>query len=129
MPPVNPPELLAELTAASDRYESALVSNQVEILQELFWNSPQAVRFGITENLYGQAEIETFRKSRPPTGLARTILRRQIVCLGGDTGMVNLEFRRTTDSGFRDGRQSQVWRRLPEGWRIMAAHVSWLSAK
>jgi hypothetical protein len=121
---LNLPEPLAELTAVSDRYEAALVANDVPVLQELFWNSPHAVRYGATENLYGYAEIEAFRNARPAAGLAREVVRREVITFGMDTGSVNLEFRRMVNGQTRIGRQSQLWRKLPEGWRITSAHVS-----
>lgn len=121
---LNLPEPLAELTAVSDRYEAALVANDVPVLQELFWNSPHAVRYGATENLYGYAEIEAFRNARPAAGLARDVVRREVITFGMDTGSVNLEFRRMVNGQTRIGRQSQLWRKLPEGWRITSAHVS-----
>jgi hypothetical protein len=122
---VNLPEVRAELTAVSDRYEVALVSNDVPVLQELFWDSPHVVRFGASENLYGTAEIEAFRKARPAVGLARTTLRREVVTFGTDTGSVTVEFERTApDGSMLRGRQSQFWRRFPEGWRVVSAHVS-----
>lgn len=125
---LNLPQPLAELTAASDRYEAALVANDVPVLQELFWNSPHAIRYGATENLYGYAEIEAFRNARPPAGLARQVVRREIVTFGAETGAVNLEFRRTAQGEPRIGRQSQLWRKFPEGWRITSAHVSLIAA-
>ena len=124
MSDLNIPSVVAELSAAYDRYETALVGNDVPVLQELFWNSPQAIRYGATENLYGYAEIEAFRKSRPSLGLAREIVRKEIVTFGHDTGAVNIEFHRTIEGRDRIGRQSQFWRKLPEGWRIISAHVS-----
>lgn len=124
MSDLNIPSVVAELSAVYDRYEAALVGNDVPVLQELFWNSPHAIRYGATENLYGYAEIEAFRKSRPSAGLAREIVRKEIVTFGSDTGAVNLEFRRSVEGRVRIGRQSQFWRKLPEGWRILSAHVS-----
>lgn len=125
---LNLPEPLAELTAVSDRYEAALVANDVPVLQALFWNSPHAVRFGATENLYGYAEIEAFRNARPAAGLARDVVRREVITFGMDTGSVNLEFRRMVKGQPRIGRQSQLWRKFPEGWRITSAHVSLIAA-
>jgi Protein of unknown function (DUF3225) len=126
MSDVNLPEVVAELTALSARYETALVTNDVPVLQELFWNSPHVVRFGATENLHGYAELEAFRLARPAAGLAREIVREDVVTFGRDTGAVTIEFRRTTNGVTRHGRQSQFWRRFPEGWRIVSAHVSLL---
>ena len=122
---INLTAIRAELIAVSDRYEAALVANDVSVLQELFWDSPYVVRFGATENLYGTAEIEAFRKARPAAGLARTIVRREVVTFGNDTGTVTVEFERAALDGSRGrGRQSQFWRRFSEGWRVVSAHVS-----
>jgi hypothetical protein len=117
---INDPATLAELAALYPLYEAALVSNDVETLTAMFWDSPHAIRLGASENLYGTAEIEAFRKSRPSAGLARRILRQEIRTFGPDYGSITIEFERNGTLG----RQSQVWVRLPEGWRIVQAHVS-----
>jgi hypothetical protein len=124
---INDPETLAELEALYPRYETALVTNDVDTLTRMFWASPHAMRFGVTENLYGIDEIRAFRRVRSPANIARTIRRLDIVTFGRDCGSVTLEFERTVDARTILGRQSQVWVRLPEGWRIVAAHVSVLS--
>jgi hypothetical protein len=121
---INDPATVAELAALYPRYEAALVANDVETLTAMFWDSPHAIRLGANENLYGTDEIEAFRKSRPSAGLARRQLRLEIVTFGTDFGSVTLEFERDTANGLVRGRQSQVWVRLPEGWRIVQAHVS-----
>jgi hypothetical protein len=121
---INDAETLAELEALYPQYETALVTNDVDTLTRMFWASPHAMRFGVTENLYGIDEIRAFRKSRSPVNLARTIRRLDIITFGKDYGSVTLEFERTVDARTVLGRQSQVWVRLPEGWRIVAAHVS-----
>ncbi|SFS14079.1 Protein of unknown function [Granulicella pectinivorans] len=123
---VNDPEVHAELAALYPLYETALVENDVEILTKMFWASEFAMRFGATENLYGIEEIEAFRKARPAVGLMRKVVRLDIVTFGKDYGSVTLEFERETPAKLVRGRQSQVWVRLPEGWRIVAAHVSLL---
>ncbi len=129
MSEINLPAVVVELTFASDRYETALMSNDVQVLQELFWDSPHVVRFGATENLHGTAEIEAFRKARPAVGLARTTVRRDIVTFGNDTGSVTVEFTRGGNgSPHVHGRQSQFWHRFPQGWRVVSAHVSLLPA-
>ncbi len=119
---LNIPEVHAELTAAFNRYEDALVNNKVEILDELFWNHPSTMRFGVTENLWSYAEIQDFRASRPTYGLYRTLQNTRITTFGRDYGVANTEFRR--EGSNRIGRQSHSWVRMPEGWRIVAAHVS-----
>jgi len=121
---VNDPTTVAELAALYPLYEAALVANDVETLTAMFWDSPHAIRHGANENLYGNAEIEAFRKARPSVGLARRQLRLEIVTFGTDFGSITLEFERDTPTGPVRGRQSQVWVRLPEGWRITQAHVS-----
>jgi hypothetical protein len=121
---INDSEVVAELAALYPRYEAALVSNDAETLTAMFWNSEHALRFGATENLHGFEEISAFRKARPGVNLARTIKRLDIVTFGRDFGSVTLEFTREVDGRSVLGRQSQVWVRLTEGWRIVSAHVS-----
>lgn len=123
---INDPETIAELQALYPQYEAALVENDVEKLTAMFWSSAHAVRMGLAENLYGIVEIAAFRKGRSPANLARTVNRLDIVTFERDFGSITLEFERTVDSKLVRGRQSQVWVRLPEGWRIVAAHVSLL---
>ncbi|MDP2677251.1 MAG: oxalurate catabolism protein HpxZ [Rhodoferax sp.] len=122
---INLPDVHAEVTHYSTLYEQALVSNDVAMLDELFWNSPHTLRYGVTENLYGFDEICAFRAGRPAQGLARTILKSVITTYGRDAATVNLEFQRTGSA--HTGRQSQTWLRTPQGWRVVAAHVSLLT--
>jgi hypothetical protein len=123
---INDPATHAELMAFYPQYEAALVANDVETLTRMFWASEDAMRFGVTENLYGMEEIEAFRKARPGVGLARRVTRLEVVTFGRDFGSVTLEFERETPLRVVRGRQSQVWVRFAEGWRIVAAHVSLL---
>ena len=120
---INRPEVLAEVTAVFARYEDALVNNQVEVLDELFWNSPTTIRYGAAENLIGYAAIQAFRAARPATGLARRLSNTVITTYGRDTATAMTEFHRD-GSSTRIGRQSQTWVRMTEGWRVVAAHVS-----
>lgn len=124
---INDSEVIAELSALYLRYETALVTNDVDTLVGMFWDGPQVMRFGASENLYGPGELEAFRKSRPAANLARTIKRIDIVSFGRDLGSITLEFERQVNGGIVCGRQSQTWVRMPEGWRIVAAHVSVLA--
>jgi hypothetical protein len=119
---VDKPEILAEVAAAFRRYERALVDNDVTVLNELFWNAPQTLRYGLGENLYGHAAITGFRAARSPLGLARELRNVSITSFGDDFAVANTEFLRNGAAG----RQSQSWVRMTEGWRIVAAHVSWL---
>ncbi len=124
---INDPETVAELTALYPRYEQALVSNDVETLIGMFWASPHVARFGPSESLYGIDEINAFRKGRSPANLARAVQRLDIVTFGKDFASITLAFERVTDGKVTRGRQSQTWARLPEGWRIVFAHVSLLT--
>lgn len=123
---INDPEVVAELSALYPRYEEALVNNDVDTLMAMFWAGPQVMRFGVAENLYGPEELAAFRKARPTANLARTLARLDIVSFGRDFASITLEFERASVNGIVRGRQSQVWVRLPEGWRIVQAHVSLL---
>jgi len=125
---VNEPETTVELEVLYRQYETALMNNDAETLTGMFWASPHAMRFGIAENLYGIAEIAAFRKGRSPANLARTVKRMDIITFGRDFGSITLEFERHVDGEIVRGRQSQVWVRLPEGWRIVSAHVSVIPA-
>ncbi len=121
---INHPETLAEVTAAFARYEQALVSNDVAVLDELFWNSPHTLRYGVGENLYGYQAIQDFRANRPAQGLSRAVLKTVITTYGSDFATANIEFQR--EGSNRTGRQSQTWVRASNGWRVVAAHVSLL---
>jgi hypothetical protein len=123
---INDPTTIAELRELYPRYEQALVSNDVETLIGMFWASPYVARFGPTETHYGIEEIEAFRKGRSPANLARTITRIEIVTFGKDFGSITVAFERDIAGQVTRGRQSQTWARLPEGWRIVFAHVSML---
>jgi hypothetical protein len=123
---INDPATVAELSALYPRYEQALVSNDVDTLISMFWASPHVIRMGPTESLYGIDEIEAFRKGRSPANLARTITRLDIVAFGKDFASITIAFERAIDGKVTRGRQSQTWVRLPEGWRIVFAHVSLL---
>ena len=121
---INLPDVLAEVTAQFARYEKALTGNDVEVLDELFWNTPHTLRYGATENLYGYDAIRAFRAARPSQGLARTVLKTVITTYGHDFATADIEFERVGNA--RIGRQSQTWLRTAEGWRVVAAHVSWM---
>ena len=123
MPDINIPEVVAEVEAAFQRYEVALNTNDVAVLDELFWKDALTIRYGIGENLYGHEQIAAFRSARSPVGLARTIDSTVITTYGRDMATANTLFERATMPG-RVGRQSQTWMRTPDGWRVVSAHVS-----
>jgi hypothetical protein len=120
---IDIPEIVAEVRAAFDKYEAALVTNNVETLNALFHKDPRTLRYGGGENLYGYAEIEAFRAARSPAGLARSLDRTVISTYGRDFAVASTLFFRESAPG-KAGRQMQTWVRFPEGWRIVAAHVS-----
>ena len=120
---VDLPEVLAEVTAQFERYEKALVSNDVAVLDELFRADSRSLRYGVGENLYGHDEIMAFRAARSPIGLGRKTARTLITTYGRDTAVASTLFYRESLPG-KVGRQMQTWIRFPEGWRIVAAHVS-----
>lgn len=119
---INNPQTLAELTRQFGRYQQAIIDNDVAVLNELFWNSPHTLRYGTGENLYGHAEIAAFRGARDPNSVARVVGKTVITSYGLDAATTNIQFTRAG----RTGRQSQAWIRMPEGWRIVAAHVSYM---
>lgn len=119
---INDPEIVAEVRQAFERYERALNANDVAVLDELFWNSPHTVRYGAGEQLYGYDEIAAFRAGRDPKGLERELTRVVITTFGADFATASCEYRRLATG--KTGRQMQTWARLPEGWRVVAAHVS-----
>jgi Protein of unknown function (DUF3225) len=124
---INIPEVVAEVTEAFERYERALVTNDVAILDSLFWDDPNTLRFGIAENLYGYEAIASFRSSRPTIDLTRHLRNTVIVSYGRDFATANTEFQRVGSTVI--GRQSHVWVRTGEGWRIAAAHVSLMPSR
>ena len=122
---IDIPEVVAEVRAVFARYEDALVNNRIEVLDELFWDSPRTIRYGIAENLLGIEAIRAYRAARAPTSLARRLERTVITTYGRDMATAMTEFHR---EGFaRIGRQSQTWVRFPQGWRVVAAHVSFIA--
>jgi ketosteroid isomerase-like protein len=120
---IDHPDVVKEVSAAFDRYERALVSNDVEALDAMFHDDPRTIRYGATESLYGYAEIKKFRAGRSPAGLARTLSKTVITTYGRDFAMASTMFHRVTAPG-KVGRQTQTWARFDDGWRIVAGHVS-----
>lgn len=125
---INLPEVRAELVAVFEVYERALVTNDLETLDALFWPSALTIRYGSGENLYGIDAIRAFRTARSPKGLARTLRNTVVTTYGRDAGTAMTEFWRPGFGDTQIGRQSQTWLRTAEpgygGWRVVAAHVS-----
>ena len=120
---IDLPDVVAEVKAAFDRYEQALITNDLDTLNETFHDDPRTIRYGMAENLYGYAQIMAFRSGRAPVGLARTLSRTVIATYGRDFATASTLFERTTTPG-KIGRQMQTWVKFSEGWRVVAAHVS-----
>ena len=122
---LNIPEVVAEVTAAFNRYEAALTTNDVPALDSFFWNDPRVIRYSLSDNGYGFEAIMKARRARNNVDLRRRLMRTVVTTFGRDFATVNTEFKRE-ESG-REGRQSQTWVRTPEGWKVVSAHVSWLT--
>ena len=120
---INLPDVVAEVTAMFQQYEKALVNNDVEALDAMFRDDPRTIRYGATENLYGYSEIKSFRAARSPVALGRTLSKTVITTYGRDFAVAATLYERPSAPG-RIGRQMQTWVRFPEGWRVVAAHVS-----
>jgi hypothetical protein len=119
---INIPDVVAEVRAAFERYEMALNANDVDVLDASFWNDPRVIRYSLTDNAYGFEAIHASRLSRPKTALKRVLTNTVITTFGRDLATVNTE---RLESG-RLGRQSQTWVRMPDGWRVVSAHVSFM---
>jgi hypothetical protein len=125
---IDLPEVVAEVRAAFDRYEKALVTNDLDVLNSIFRDAPQTIRYGIAENLYGHAQIAGFRAARSLVGLMRTTSQTVITTYGRDFAVASTLFRRETVPG-KVGRQQQTWVRFADGWHVVAAHVSLIDEK
>jgi hypothetical protein len=125
---IDLPEVVAEVKAAFDHYEKALTTNDLAVLNSIFRNAPQTIRYGIAENLYGYDEIMAFRGARSPVGLMRKTSRTVITSYGRDFATASTLFRRESVPG-KVGRQMQTWVRFEDGWHVVAAHVSLIEDK
>jgi ketosteroid isomerase-like protein len=122
---IDLPEVVAEVREAFEAYEQALVTNDVAALDSFFRDDARTIRYGVGENLYGYEAIKAFRAARSPVGLARTRSKTVITTFGRDFAVASTLFHRTAG---KVGRQMQTWARFPEGWRVVAAHVSVIDA-
>jgi len=121
---IDLPDVVAEVTAAFLRYETALNANDVEVLDSCFWRDRRVIRYSLTDNAYGFEAVHASRLARPKSDFRRELWNTVITTFGRDLATANTEFRRI-ESG-RQGRQSQTWARTPEGWRVVSAHVSFM---
>jgi Protein of unknown function (DUF3225) len=124
---IDLPEVVAEVRDAFERYEQALVTNDVATLDSIFRRDERTIRYGIAENLYGAKEVAAFRGARPPIKLRRTRARTVITTYGRDFAVASTLFHRETLPG-KVGQQMQTWVRFEDGWRVVAAHVSIIDA-
>ena len=125
---IDLPEVVAEVRQAYERYEQALVTNDVATLDILFRKDERTIRYGIAENLYGYQEVAAFRAARSPMNLMRRRTRTVITTYGRDFAVASTLFHRAS-LPVKVGRQMQTWVRFPEGWRVVAAHVSIIEAQ
>jgi hypothetical protein len=124
---VDLPDVVAEVREVFERYEKALVTNDVATLDTMFRKDERTIRYGVAENLYGHSEVAAFRAGRSPINLARTRERVVITTFGRDFAVASTHFRRDSMPG-KIGRQMQTWVRFPDGWQVVAAHVSLIDA-
>ena len=118
---VSRAEVVEAVRAEFDAYEAALVAGDHEVLDNAFWASSAAVRFGVRDRQSGAEEIRRWRAEQGPL-VGRSLSGTQVVGLGNDVAVVTTLFGYPSTAA--EGRQTQVWARLPEGWRIVSAHVS-----
>ena len=119
---INIPEIVAEVNEAFMKYEKAILANDVEMINELFWNDEKTLRYGPNGTLVSHAALSAFRRSQDIGAWERTLKDTYIVTFGRDFGVANTES--TTSTVSEINRQSHTWVRMPEGWRIVSAHVS-----
>jgi hypothetical protein len=120
---IDLPDVVAEVRAQFERYEKALVSNDVPTLDELFHDDARTIRYGVNEILYGYGDIKSFRGARSPVALGRKLSRTVITTYGRDFATASTLYERPSAPG-KLGRQMQTWVKFREGWRVVAAHVS-----
>jgi hypothetical protein len=123
---LNIPEVVAEVTDAFNRYEAALITNDVAVLDSFFWNDPRVIRYSLFDNGYGFEAIMKARRARANVDLRRRLMHTVVTTFGPDFATANTEF--TREESGREGRQSQTWVRTAEGWKVVSAHVSWLTS-
>jgi ketosteroid isomerase-like protein len=111
-----------EALEAFHLYEAALLAHDVSAMDSWFEDRGDLVRFGINEVQHGLEEIVAWRAITTPVPSSRRHERVTAAQVSMSVVVIALEFRNGDEAAL--GRQTQVWRRTPEGWRIAHAHVS-----
>ena len=119
---ISDPNVVREIEAEFAGYDRALASNDVAALNGFFFDSPFTIRYGIAENLYGYPEIQAYRAAVVASGAGPKRGRTVSTAYGKDFATVST-LSQSSQPG-KVGRTMQTWVRLPQGWRIVAAHVS-----
>ena len=119
---INRPDVVASVTAVFEAYEAALVANDVDAMTQWFWDAELTVRYGVNECLVGAEAIAAWRAAAASLPEGRQLRNTVIATFGDAAATVSTEFRYPDRAAV--GRQSQTWIRLPQGWRVVAAHVS-----
>jgi hypothetical protein len=120
---IDLPEVVAEVKAVYDAYNQALNSGNLAVLNGTFRNDERTIRYGRAENLYGYKAIEGFRATARPIDPPLTLSKIVITTYGRNFAVASTLQYRANQPG-KVGRQMQTWVRFPEGWRVVAAHVS-----
>lgn len=121
-PVFNDPADVAELRAVFSRYEAALVGNDLDTLDELFWRDPRTVRVGLDDRQDGFEAVSAFRHAQTGQTPPRQLHNTSILTFDDSTAVITSDFVPT--DGSPAGRQSQTWVRFDDGWKVVAADVS-----
>jgi Protein of unknown function (DUF3225) len=114
----------AEVSDTFADYERALIANDIERMDAWFWDDDRVVRFGVAERQVGFEAVRRWRATAPAVPASRRLLEQHVLALTPDVVCVDVVFE--SDEHVGHGRQSQVWQRFDNGWRIVRAHVSTL---
>jgi hypothetical protein len=115
-------KVAAEVRTVFDQYEAALVRHDNEVLGKFFWDSPHTIRYGVFEHSQGIDAIHAFRADTTPVHPQRRLRETVVVAFSADSASACTQFLAPDTTLI--GRQSQMWIRFPEGWKIVSAHVS-----
>lgn len=121
-PLINLPHVVEAVRLAFEDYERALLANELEVLDDYFWDTDHTVRYGVAENLYGARDIAAYRRICTPVGPGRQLRNTVISTFDENYATVSTEF--SDGETLRAGRQMQTWVRFPAGWKVVSAHVS-----